>query len=231
MPQPEVSINPVRCLAAHHLSCNVSLEIYKDGCIVLQCDDCDVVIENFGVCRLSEIMPVMPPILEIRVAAEDGHPPDECETPLEVITDFNEKFYEHVACEINEDGDCENDDQEKQKGEETEDGLTIRPNEPTLDPGENPTPRPDTPFNEANRSATEKRKAYAASLGGWRARSRMLSERLLQKRAEAVIGAGSGCNSLSRPTGVGDEPGCAEEPGSVHEEKAPDGFPGDPGQR
>jgi hypothetical protein len=99
MSEPEVSINPVRALAAEHIRCNVSLDIYSDGCICLQCDDCNVIIENYGKCRLSQLTGVLNSIAEIRV-----HPVDECETPLEVIEDFNQKFYEQTEYELDEDG-------------------------------------------------------------------------------------------------------------------------------
>jgi hypothetical protein len=130
MPNPEVSINPVRALAAEHIRCNVSLDIYSDGCICLQCDDCNVIIENYGKCRLSQLTGVLNSIAEIKV--NSNQPANECETPLEIIEDFNAKFYEQTEYEQDEDGSCEAETETNKEERQDGEPETIRENVPVF---------------------------------------------------------------------------------------------------
>lgn len=109
-----------RRLALEHLNCNVSLEIYDDTCLCLQCNDCDVIIMNFGpsrivdeddpktalVCGLGILMAARPSVFFPDPKAEIT-PSDACEE-IVVIEDFNRKFYESDNGQIDE-GD-ENDE-------------------------------------------------------------------------------------------------------------------------
>jgi hypothetical protein len=120
-----------RRLALEHIDCNVSLELYNDTCLCLQCNDCDVIITNFGPACITDDDPRPKPscAIGILVAVSDvsaegktasGEEPSEEGTPtppldtdsvceeLAVIDDFNKKFYESDNGQINE-GD-ENED-------------------------------------------------------------------------------------------------------------------------
>jgi len=118
---------PARRLALEHIDCNVSLEIYNDTCLCLQCNDCDVIIMNFGPsCIVDEDDPRPQPACDIGILvasalinsqpevepdtasptlAEELH--NSCEE-IAVIEDFNKRFYESDNGQINE-GD-ENDE-------------------------------------------------------------------------------------------------------------------------
>jgi len=117
---------PARRLALEHVDCNVSLEIYNDTCLCLQCNDCDVIIMNFGPAKLINDDPRPQPECDIGILvasalinsqpevepdtasptlAEELH--NSCEE-IAVIEDFNKRFYESDNGQINE-GD-ENDE-------------------------------------------------------------------------------------------------------------------------
>ena len=117
---------PARRLALEHIDCKVSLEIYNDTCLCLQCNDYDVIIVNFGPAKIiDEDEPRPKPACDIGIlvamAVIDLNPnPDfptasptqetvdpACEE-IAVIEDFNKKFYESDNGQINE-GD-ENDE-------------------------------------------------------------------------------------------------------------------------
>jgi len=117
---------PARRLALEHIDCNVSLEIYNDTCLCLQCNDCDVIIVNFGPAKIiDEDEPRPKPvcdfgILVAMVAIDQTPDPDlptasptqetvdpACEE-IAVIEDFNKKFYASDNGQIEE--DSENDE-------------------------------------------------------------------------------------------------------------------------
>ena len=117
---------PARRLALEHIDCNVSLEIYNDTCLCLQCNDCDVIIVNFGPAKIIDEDDHHPKpvcdfgILVAMVAIDQTPDPDlstasptqetidpACEE-IAVIEDFNKRFYESDNGQINE-GD-ENDE-------------------------------------------------------------------------------------------------------------------------
>jgi hypothetical protein len=109
---------PARRLAIEHRNCNVSLEIYNDTCLCLQCNDCDVIIVNFGPsCIVDEDELRPPPACDIGVlvamVAIDQAPETSTASPTQevidpaceeiaVIDDFNRKFYESDNGQIQE---------------------------------------------------------------------------------------------------------------------------------
>lgn len=117
---------PARRLALEHIDCNVSLEIYNDTCLCLQCNDCDVIIVNFGPAKIIDDDPRPKPVCDIGIlvamVAIDPQPQNEPDTAsptiaeeihssceeIAVIEDFNKRFYESDNGQINE-GD-ENDE-------------------------------------------------------------------------------------------------------------------------
>jgi len=117
---------PARRLALEHIDCNVSLEIYNDTCLCLQCNDCDVIIVNFGPAKIMDDDPHPKPVCDIGIlvasALINSQPEAETDTAsptvaeelhnsceeIAVIEDFNKRFYESDNGQINE-GD-ENDE-------------------------------------------------------------------------------------------------------------------------
>jgi hypothetical protein len=114
---------PTRRLALEHIDCNVSLEIYNDTCLCLQCNDCDVIIMNFGPSKIideDDPHPLPACAIGILVAmssigpSEDARasPSNELPTPaldtdsvceeIAVMDDFNQKFYESDNGQISE---------------------------------------------------------------------------------------------------------------------------------
>jgi len=138
-----VDIDSIRRRAVQHLKCKkISLDLFDDGCICLLCDDCDVIIENFGSCKFSEIATVLLPTMEIKVR-QSNH---EEKTEIEVISDFGNKFYEQP-------------DFEKEPEEEEQDDRLFA--------SEPPVEQPEPTYSIAQQRNIERRQSETAILGVW----------------------------------------------------------------